>query len=146
MSTLPAIPPDDLDLEKRTRYEDAIRVALPRRWWERLLGGAGINILLVLAVGMYYDSRNERPGLVVWLAVLMCLPTWLVLAVLRRSELARWLNEQRPNIELLDELRARAHEHGSSITGVLNQVLPEPELQKQLDTATKESSDNGRRG
>jgi len=111
-------------------------LAMPRRWWDRFLGGAAGNVLLVLLIGLYYDARKEEPGLVVWLAIVMCLPTWLVLAILRRSELARWLEEQRPNIELIDAVRERVSEQGS-ITNVVNTLLPDD----QKVDPVKESSD-----
>ena len=116
--------------------------ALPRRWWDGFLGGAAGNVLLVLFIGLYYDVRKEEPGLVVWLAIVMCLPTWLVLAIIRRSELARWLETQRESIEVIDAVRDQVAERGS-ITSVVNTLMHDDD--DDDDDAVKESTCADRR-
>lgn len=117
------------------------------RWWS-VPGTVGVgNIviaILVGAVGIRYDERGESPGLVVWVAILMMLPTWLVVLIVQRSGIfgkppPSQIDASQIDPELLEdllELQKMAKSRGST-TGVLNTVaLPE---------SITESTDDGKR-
>lgn len=120
----------------------------PRERWWAVPGTVGLgNIIvavLVGAVGIRYDERGESPGLVVWVAILMMLPTWLVVLIVQRSGVfgkppAPAIDDSQIDPELLKdiiELQKMARANGS-VTGVLNK-LP-------ATSSATESADDGQR-
>lgn len=73
----------------------------------------------VIILGVRYDDREQTPGLLVWVGVLMILPQWLVFALLRSWQASR----NAAALRLAGELSALAKRHGS-VTGVIEVVEP----------------------
>ncbi|MBL9102181.1 MAG: hypothetical protein JNL82_14550 [Myxococcales bacterium] len=81
-----------------------------------------INAVLaagVIVLGVRYDDRDQTPGLLVWVGVLMILPQWLVFALLRAWQSSR----NAAALRLAAELSTLAKRHGG-VTGVIDVVEP----------------------
>lgn len=77
------------------------------------------SAFLVIGLGVRYDDRDQTPGLLVWVGVLMILPTWLTLGLIRMYLQQRSTAALRMAVELAD----LAKRHGST-TDVINIVEP----------------------
>lgn len=73
----------------------------------------------VIVLGVRYDDRDQTPGLLVWVGVLMILPQWLVFALLRAWQTSR----NAAALRLASELSTLAKRHGG-VTGVIDVVEP----------------------
>jgi hypothetical protein len=73
----------------------------------------------VMALGVRYDDRDQTPGLLVWVGVILILPQWMVYALLRAWQASR----NAAALRLASELSDLAKRHGS-VTDVINVVEP----------------------
>lgn len=89
----------------------------PRGWVVPAVAGVGnvLAALIVLALGVRYDDRGQTPGTLVWVAVAMLAPSWMVAAIAQHLRESRWARQTaglQQNLRLGAELAALADRRG----------------------------------